>query len=262
MPLVEAPARTPVPFGTLLHGEGQPVNGLSGDALLDLARQHKVVLLRGFAPLGRDAFLAWCRALSERGLLEWSFGPVMEMREDPRAENYLFSREAVPYHWDGAFHRVPSFLVFSCVAAPVENGGGQTLFCDTTKIWDAATDEEKLLLSSVTLTYETRKLAHYGGSVTGSLVRRHPRTGAHLLRFAEPVETKLNPVSMKAEGLPEPKLSQLLEDLRRRLYSPEFCLEHQWQEGDLLIADNHALVHGRRAFAKDCPRHLRRIQLL
>ena len=62
--------------------------------------------------------------------------------------------------------------------------------------------------------------------------------------------------------MPQPRLSFLLEDLRRRLYAPEFHLEHQWQAGDLLLADNHALVHGRRAFAKDCPRHLRRIQLL
>ncbi len=260
--LAELVASPLAPFGGRLDGAGAPATDLEPAWLLELARREKVLLLRGFRPLERDAFLAWCRSFPGPGLLEWSFGPVMEMREDPRAANYLFSREAVPFHWDGAFHRVPSFLMFTCVEAPVDGGGGQTLFCDTTRLWAEADADERRRLSSVTLTYETRKLAHYGGKITGPLAQRHPATGEEILRFAEPVETVLNPVAMSAEGLPEPELSGLLARLSRRLYEPEFCLEHQWEPGDMLIADNHALVHGRRAFAKDCPRHLRRIQLL
>ncbi len=216
-----------------------------------------LVLRRRFPTRTRGAFLDYCRSFG-RELLEWDFGPVMEMKEDPAAENYLFSREAVPFHWDGAFHRVPSYLVFYCVAAPGPGAGGETLFCDTRRVWADACDQDKAAWSKVELTYETRRLAHYGGRITGPLVRTHPGTGETVLRFAEPVETALNPVSLRVSGADE----GFLDRMRGLVYSPEYCVRHVWEPGDLVIADNHALIHGRAAFRKDAPRHLRRIQLL
>jgi len=248
------------PFGASLTAD--EAAELAPAELLALTRREKVLLVRGAEPLDRDAFLSWCRSFPGPGLLEWSFGPVMEMREDPKAANYLFSREAVPFHWDGAFHRVPSFLAFNCVEAPRPGAGGETLFCDTTRLWAACAPAERAALSRVTLTFETRRLAHYGGQVTGPLVQTHPATGETVLRLAEPVETALNPVARRASGLPPAKLDSLLAELTRRAYDPAFCLAQRWRPGDLLLADNHALIHGRRAFAQDCPRHLRRIQLL
>jgi L-tyrosine isonitrile desaturase/decarboxylase len=50
--------------------------------------------------------------------------------------------------------------------------------------------------------------------------------------------------------------------MERRIYNPRYCYEHAWEQGDILIADNHALIHGRHALTRDCPRHLRRIQLI
>lgn len=225
-------------------------------------RREALVLLRGLPAMERDEFLAWCRSFPGPGLLEWESGPVMEMREVPGAANYLFSRERVPFHWDGAFHRVPSFLVFYCVEAPHPGAGGETLFCDTRRVWEAASAAEQELWSRVELTYETAKLAHYGGKVTGPLLAAHPASGAPVLRFAEPVETALNPVTLTVTGVPEAKGTAFLAAMRRRIYDPAYCYRHAWRQGDLLLADNHALIHGRTAFRRDCPRHLRRIQLL
>jgi len=39
-------------------------------------------------------------------------------------------------------------------------------------------------------------------------------------------------------------------------------LAHHWRTGDIVIADNHALLHGRRAFKQDAKRHLRRVNIL
>lgn len=75
--------------------------------LLDQATHHKIVLLRGFKPLERDALLNYCQ--SQAQLLSWDFGPVMEMKVDKQPKNYLFTEGDVPLHWDGAFHQEPRF---------------------------------------------------------------------------------------------------------------------------------------------------------
>lgn len=251
------------PFGVMIHGgPGDRLSDIDPVELEELARREKLVLLRGFARIERDEYLAYCRAMATRGLLEWDFGPVMEMHEKPDAKNYLFSREAVPFHWDGAFHKVPTYLMFNCVQAPAAGAGGETLFCDTRRVWDGWSEPERARYARVSLTYETAKLAHYGGKITGPLVQQHPETGEPILRFAEPVQTEKNPVSLAVDGLPAGEHGAFLAMMRERVYAPENCYSHAWEEGDVLVADNHALIHGRRAFALDCPRHLRRIQVL
>jgi alpha-ketoglutarate-dependent taurine dioxygenase len=249
------------PFGVVLTGGGASLASLEPTQLDRLALDEKLIVLRGFAPVERDDFLAYCRSFPGRSLLEWDFGPVMEMHERPDAKNYLFSREAVPFHWDGAFHKVPTFLMFYCVEAPLPGAGGETLFCDTERIFAGAPAAEKEELARIALTYETKKLAHYGGKITNPLLQQHPATGRPILRFAEPVETQLNPVTLAIDGLPAAEHASFLARMKERIYSPLHCYQHTWQNGDILMADN-TLIHGRRAFELDCPRHLRRIQLV
>ncbi|MNL44292.1 Taurine catabolism dioxygenase TauD, TfdA family [compost metagenome] len=93
-------------------------------------------------------------------------------------------------------------------------------------------------------------------------MQKHPLSGNSILRFAEPVDTKLNPVTLKVVTKSETNTEALVTELTEKIYSANFCYRHEWQEGDLLLADNHSLVHGRTAFEKNCPRHLRRIQLV
>jgi len=50
--------------------------------------------------------------------------------------------------------------------------------------------------------------------------------------------------------------------MRELLYAPELCLFLSWQEGDIVIADNHATLHGRTAFTQPERRHIRRVNIL
>jgi len=248
------------PFGLAVHARetGQPL-AVCGNLLETLLRAEKLVLFRGFGAFSREGLLEFCRRYPGGELLHWDSGPVMEMRVEPDARNYLFTQEAVPFHWDGAFHRVPSFLVFHCLESPPPRQGGETLFSHTPLLWDAAAAGEQALWRRLRLTYRTEKLAHYGGTVTTEMVQKHPHTGETILRYAEPVTTSLNPVSLEVEGMAQPVL---VSRMREKLYDPRFCYAHSWKTGDLLIADNHALLHGRHAFSDDSARHLRRIQIL
>src|SRR5262249_23495928 len=191
------------PFGRIFEAAGKKrIHSISPEEVQTSLAKHKLIVLRGFEIPGRDEFLAFCKGFSSMQTLNWSFGPIMEMKEDPNPENYLFSREKVPFHWDGAFHKVPDYLMFSCVEAPWESSGGETLFANTELIYRDASMQEKKLWSEAKFRYQTKKLAHYGGVVEGPLVQAHPESGRMILRFAEPVSTKLNPVSLEVLGLP------------------------------------------------------------
>jgi alpha-ketoglutarate-dependent taurine dioxygenase len=251
------------PFGIcIVSDNADSADAVAISTLENLIQEHKLVVLRGFKAFERDDFLSFCQSVPKMKTLNWSFGPVMEMKESQDPQNYLFSREQVPFHWDGAFHKVPDYLVFACVEAPLPHAGGETLFTNTELIFSKASTEEKTNWAAVDLKYDTEKLAHYGGSIRGPLVQSHPDSGQPILRFAEPVSTQMNPVSLEVIGLPESEAVPLVRSLTKKIYAADYCYRHEWQEGDLLIADNHSLIHGRTAFKQNCPRHLRRIQLI
>lgn len=249
------------PFGLLAEvASGTPLSEVRREELLPLVREHKLVLVRGLSPVEKRSLLEFAAQDPEKELLHWSFGPVMEMKVDPNAGNYLFSTEEVPMHWDGAFHLEPRTLVFHCVNAPAKGAGGETTFVDSESIWKQASSATRARWRKLELSYETEKKAHYGGRITVPMVQHHPDKPVTILRYAEPVGSELNPVLMEVHGLKESR-EAFLGEMRELLYSPQHLYAHEWRENDLLLADNFSLLHGRRAFAQASPRHLRRVQI-
>lgn len=220
--------------------------------------------LKSDQDLTEEQLLQFAQTLSQNEgelkdkLLHWEFGPVMTMKHDPNAANYLFSDEAVPFHWDGAFFKEPSLLLFYCLES--EGNGGETLFADTEAIWNSLSFAEQELCRQVTLTYETEKKAHYGGKISVPLVQKHPRTGKTILRMAEKVESSRNPVKLTLEGVNRPEV--FYRWLTSKLYHPDFLTEHRWHKGDLLVVDNFTYLHGRRPLKTNKQRTFKRIQVL
>lgn len=191
-------------------------------------------------------------------LLHWEFGPVMNMRYDEKATNYLFSNEKVPFHWDGAFYREPHKLLFYCT--DTEGIGGETLFTNTEKIWESLTVNEQEVCRKITMVYRTEKRAHYGGEIQVRLVQKHPVSGKTILRLAEKVETALNPVELEIKG--SENCADLYQFLKEKLYDARFLYEHRWEVGDVVICDNFTYLHGRKALGLNRARSFKRIQIL
>lgn len=191
-------------------------------------------------------------------LLHWDFGPLMTMAFDKNASNYLFSDEKVPLHWDGAFFKEPRKLLFYCTDSTGD--GGETLFVNTTKLWNDLSEEEQSRCRKIKLTYRTNKLAHYGGEITVPLVQEHPETGETILRMAERVETRLNPVNLEIHGVSDAE--EFYKGITRKLYQDKYLYEHQWEKGDLLICDNFTYLHGRKELRNNIKRTFKRIQIL
>ena len=249
------------PFGlTVAPGQGTPELGnIPVATLRDWVQQYRLVVLRGFVAPAGEALVEFGKTLGE--VQEWEFGAINNLEARPDAKNYLYTNREVPFHWDGAFAgRIPGVIVFHCEQAPDAESGGETLFCDTVALLSAAAPDTKALWQGINITYSTDKLAHYGGSFTSPLLARHPQTETEVVRFAEPVHD-LNPVRLEIRGIPPARHEEFLRDMHARLREPQLCATHTWQENDVVLADNHALLHGRNAFKAASARHLRRVNV-
>lgn len=248
------------PFGLEVRvPEGTPWEDLDVERLHGWLAEHRVLVLRGVRPFEKAVLPAAARHLGP--LQSWSFGSINELVPDQKTKNYLYTNRSVPLHWDGAFAgKAPRYLFFHCVSAPELDAGGETVFVDTTRVWARADEATRDRLRALSFEYSTDRVVHYGGRFTARVVAQHPHTGETMLRFAEPVDD-LNPVSVRAEGLGPLESAAVITELRRSLYVPEVVLAHAWASGDVVIADNHALLHGRRSFAREARRHIRRVNV-
>lgn len=250
------------PFGVVVHSDhpGQNLSAITTSYLKDQIENQRVAILRGFAPLTGDAFPEFCKEFGS--IQEWDFGAVNDLRVKADTRNYLYTNHDVPFHWDGAFvSRAPHYIIFHCDLAPTAGSGGETLFCDTTRLLANVSAEVREIWERIVITYTTEKIVHYGGTFTSPMVAQHPLNGRPVVRYAEPV-VDLNPVELVIQDLSGRDQHEFIEDMRQRLNDPRCCYSHSWVSGDTLIADNYTLLHGRRAFASGVARHIRRVNVL
>lgn len=254
------------PFGLLVTPAepGLSLQSLKPRLLVELTLAHRFTVLRDFGALGAPPadFAKYAESWGE--ILHWNFGAVLDLVVHDDPNNYLFTTEDVPFHWDGAFARVvPRFMLFRCLRAPSHAAGGQTLLCDTVRLCQELDASRRERWQKIALTYRTEQRQHYGGSINQTMVVPHPTTGDLTLRYAEPVaEHRLNPLFVAHPELSERELSELHQELRSLLYAPGVCVAHTWEAGDVLVVDNHALLHGRRPFVDASSRHLQRIHVI
>ena len=253
------------PFGQLVTAAGKQMSlaDVVIDTLLEAVSAAKVVVLRGYRLLDPAELEAYCRMAGE--ILQWNFGAVLDLdvRDDP--QNYLFDAGDVPFHWDGAFaDKVPRFFLFQCVQGSPAGAGGETVCCDTTAVYREAPEELRALWHRTTVSYRTDKLAHYGGLLTAPLLSSHPTTGETTIRYAEPLDPARyrNPLFLTLDGISPEEAVLVMDDLRTRLHDPRYCYSHSWQTGDIVLVENHALLHGRNGFTGSTERHLQRIPII
>ncbi len=250
------------PFGleVLTESRSTSAEEIPTQTLKEWIAKDRYVLLRGFDPLSTESMTHLALTLGKT--LEWEFGAVNELVAKPDAKNYIYTTGAVPFHWDGAFiGKIPHHILFSCEVAPPADSGGETIFCDGARLLAGATAEQRALWSTTSVTYSTDKVVHYGGAFTSPMIVPHPVSREETLRFAEPV-LDLNPVTLEIPGRTPQQRDALVAEMAKLLRKSEYCVAHQWLAGDVLIADNHALLHGRNAFVHAALRHIRRINIL
>ncbi|MGH3920046.1 MAG: TauD/TfdA dioxygenase family protein [Pseudonocardiaceae bacterium] len=255
------------PFGVMIRPAGAEADmtEVPVPAAQDLVRRYHLLIFRGFGAFSDPEELARYAA-SWGQVLAWSFGAVLELVEHERPADHVFDSTGVSFHWDGMFvDRIPEFQIFQCIKALDEGQGGRTIFCDTTRVLDDADASTQKLWENLTLTYRVTKESHYGGMAVSPLVVEHPVRGFPTIRYLEPVPESIGYVNrprVKFHDVPDERVAEIEQALRDALYESRHCYAHEWQEGDVVVADNYTLLHGREPYASRCGRHLRRVHVL
>lgn len=255
------------PFGVIVRPAGAEaeMTEVPVPAARDLVRKYHLLVCRGFGALSDPEELTRYAA-SWGQVLTWSFGAVLDLVEHERPADHVFDNTGVSFHWDGMFvDRIPEFQIFQCIKALDKGQGGRTIFCDTTRVLDDADAPTQKLWESLTLTYRVTKESHYGGTAVSPLVVEHPARGFRTIRYLEPVSENIGYVNrprVTFHDVPQQRVPEIEQALRNALYEPRHCYAHEWQTGDVVIADNYTLLHGREPYASRCGRHLRRVHVL
>lgn len=256
------------PFGVLIQAPSTGVSAadLPVAPLRWLARDEHLVVLRGFDVFAEaDELAAWCATWGE--IMMWPFGAVLDLVEAETPTDHIFDHSEVPLHWDGMYKPyIPEFQIFQCVTEVGAGDGGHTTFCHTGRVLSRAEPATVERWRGITVTYGIENVVHYGGEAVSPLVVPHPSTGEPTLRFNEPPdpanEAFLNRPRHRFDGVAPDEVPALLTELHDALADPACYYEHVWQRGDIVIADNYTLLHGRTAFTPRAPRHVRRVHVL
>lgn len=254
------------PFGLILEAQSDNVdiNELSIPELRHYLDKHQLLVLRGFTTLTNPTALSqYSQRWGELSI--WPFGTVLELVQHDSPQDHIFDHSYVPMHWDGMYRpQIPEIQVFQCVKAPPQQQGGQTVFSNTPDIIAKMPADLRALCHKLTATY-WRKMEFYNSQVQSKLIVKHPYKNVDVIRYNEPHTTAnghlLNQPEMIFEGLDANDLLHVHQQLRQRLYAPQHSYAHNWQDNDIVIADNFTLLHARHSFTSHAPRHLRRVQV-
>lgn len=246
-----------------MHKVRQLCNGLSP------------VVLRGFRQTLEEGL--YVQKASELGtILPWSFGIIQKVRDAGRTDklgNNVTSNEAMPMHYDGMFkfadetdpvtgetrrvQRPPGYQFFTCPAT-APKGSGYTLFASS-----------RLFFRYLPLPWTAARLQQVTWAMDNDgfwdaklknlpLVVPHPVTGLPCMRWHQPwdsTKTKFSTCAVTIEN-DEQGLVEVVDDLT---YDYRVCLRFSWEQGDLLVSDNTAMLHTRTGYKTDCDRELWRI---
>lgn len=194
-------------------------------------------------PFGHDPFIAPMEGRPH----------ILELRREPdeKARNF-----GAGWHSDWSFQDEPpaATILHSKVTPPV---GGDTLYADCTRAYDALSDVMKRLLDglvavhSAALPYGTEGIfAHEKEQRTMKiivskeaektcphpLVRIHPVTGRKAL-YVSPVYT------LGIEGMTHGESAAILTFLYAHMTKDEFVYRHKWRENMLTMWDNRCTLH-------------------
>lgn len=131
------------------------------------------------------------------------------------------------WHCDGCACLRPTRLsIYQIVVVP--NKGGQTYFADSAVIWESL---------PVRLRERLRILRwRHASGVAHPFVRAHPSgKSENLIVNLGKTES--------VEGLRPEESCELITELAALIDESEAMLRHQWSEGDVLVADNWAVLH-------------------
>jgi alpha-ketoglutarate-dependent 2,4-dichlorophenoxyacetate dioxygenase len=180
---------------------------------------------------------------------------------DARANREL--KTSYVWHVDSTYVK-PRVRISMLFGRIVPSGCAETDFCDLRLAWEALSPSEQARLEGLTALHwliHSRSQSGIESSpedherfrpIPRPLVAVHPETGRKALCLASHISGII--------GMKDGDALALIDELTERAAAPENCYTHHWSPGDLLLWDNHAVMH--RATPYDITRHKRDMRTL
>lgn len=244
---------------------GADVSGLDVSTLRDLPEplnaaflDRKVLAIRNQS-LHPDSLLAFSKLWGEVHFYPYMTGlpeqpEVFEIVAAPDAKRVFGNR----WHSDQMYDANPvkATLLYARDLPPV---GGDTIFTDLEKAYDALSDGMKAMLSGLRIHCDPGDKSRYGGKTRAEwyagddmakklngkdaapeiavhpLIRTHPETGRKCLFVGDQVQ--------RFDGLTAAESAPLLGYLMDHIQRPEFTCRVRWEPDTLLMWDNRCTCH-------------------
>lgn len=181
-------------------------------------------------------------------------------------EDGILGYGELDFHCDQLFNNPPlKALILYAVEVPEE--GGNTSFCNTTRIYETLPDNlrQRLADKSCMHLYDFKgayaDLQDPDKATPGSPRANHPmiyvdpETGDPAIWVNRLTTIRVNELEADAS-------KALIEEVRSYIKNEDCIYHHHWQPGDLLIWDNRILQHARGPFDESQPRTLRRTPIM
>jgi len=173
------------------------------------------------------------------------------------------------WHSDVSFRERPAQASI-LLGKQVPPTGGDTIFADQARAYEALSDTMKDLLAGLSCWHDFEMAARtqyakpvvVEGDMAGGnralhpIVRTKPETGRKSL-FVNPGFTS------HVDGMHADESKALLDFLYAHCVRPEFLYRHRWQENDMVIWDNRSLMHyAVMDYPDDQPRYMERCTVI
>ncbi|KAL8737192.1 MAG: hypothetical protein Q9181_001918 [Wetmoreana brouardii] len=235
------------------------------------------VVLRGFTDT-TDQHTFEAKAYDCGTVQPWTFGIRQSVRDamnpDPKAST-VTSTEAMPMHYDGFFFlkkeidpadgvekivsKVPRFQYFTAIT-PSPPGDGMTLFASSQLFFQhlpapyTQSELEKLK-------WDCKHSSNWDHHMKDlPLVTPHPTNGKPCVRWHEPWYQWMTKFSTNEIRISNGE-QHYKELIRNMLYDRRVCLYFNFEQADILVADNISMMHTRTAFTPGTGRELWRIHI-
>jgi alpha-ketoglutarate-dependent taurine dioxygenase len=192
------------------------------------------------------------------GIFELSFETTSKMQYD-------YVKTSFFWHIDGLLSDdpVPKAALLSARRVPPK--GGQTEFSNTFAAYDCLPEDEKAEIAGLTAMHSAVAGMRWVIDLTqqnyGGTTKQEFPTKEHGVVWAHKSGRKSMRLGTTADyviGMPVPDGRHLLTRLLEWSVQPDFTYRHQWEEGDLVIWNNHGVLHRVLPYDEKSGRSMRR----
>lgn len=180
---------------------------------------------------------------------------VTNVKENGKAVGILGDGEVV-WHSDFSFKEAPTAArMLVAMEVPPQERGGSTFFLNGYAAYDSLSSEFKKSIAGKTIkqgnVIDTAMKLRPGASLDDDvryipgpshpIISTHPETGCNSIFLGRRHAAYVNGCSLEES-------EALLNELWALCTQPQFCYEHRWAKGDVVVWDNRCTVHRRDPF--------------